>query len=215
MSIEERKRKSTETLSEIEHLPANKDFRKKRKKENNFEDGEDDTESHDSDIIILPSSVISLSNNWKNTANQVQDTNDFGSIESKLEYQYNSLSAEHVTNENNTYHSTIDDDIICLDDDDDHLNISHGDDRGGGFIVNGQIQYDQEPINAGWDTQYVKDDIDDIDYAAPTSGDDGIEFVNIVQDHGLVPRVFSGHIKEFITERPNRLGMILSKECGT
>ena len=220
MSFESTKRKSTESANENQHLHDMGDFQKKRKviciddEDDDSEHNDDDIELLDSGLSILPNSVISLSEvneNLLDDIKEIHSTKNSSNDRLTCKDTSKSISEDDIKNENITSQD-IDDEIICLDDDD--QKSSCGDTNGGGFIVNGQIQYDDETMNADLDMQYV-DDIDDIDYEAPTtSEDDGIQFVNIYQDHCLVPRVFSGHIKEFITERPNRLGMILSKECG-
>ena len=119
------------------------------------------------------------------------------------------LNYENTKEKRTSQHN--DDDVICLNDYNERPNTS-GKNRGG-FIVNGILQYDDGAVNDDLDMRSIEEN-DDIDYTAPTSRDDGIQFLDIFQDHCLVPRVFSGYIKEFITERPNRLGIILSKECG-
>ena len=221
MSFERRKRKSTESGNENQHLHDNGDFQMKRKviciddEDDDSENNDDDIELLDSGLSILPNSVISLSDVNESAIKEMYSTKKSSKDRLTCEDKSKSISEDDEQNENVTSQDIIDDEIICLDDgEDDDQKSSCEETNGGGFIVNGQIQYDDETMNADLDMQYVQD-IDDIDYEAPTtSEDDGIQFVNIFQDHCLVPRVFSGHIKEFITERPNRLGMILSKECG-
>ena len=44
--------------------------------------------------------------------------------------------------------------------------------------------------------------------------DDSVCVECIVKDQGLVPQVFRGYVKEFIDDRPNKLGILFSRECG-
>ena len=110
--------------------------------------------------------------------------------------------------------SSLNDDVICLDD---HVNedIISGRLEGGGFIVNGFVELDNRTINSDTDMINIESEDEDINYTPSQQLlDDSIVFVNCVKDQGLVPRVFKGYIKEFIEDRPNRLGILYSQECG-
>lgn len=44
--------------------------------------------------------------------------------------------------------------------------------------------------------------------------DESVCVERTVKDQGLVPKVFEGYVKEFIDDRPNKLGILFSRECG-
>ena len=213
MSSKEMKRRSIEISGDDQNLSNDTYFRGKRRKTDNLQQNDGENGSQDCDISIVPDSVISLCD-----ANE-KDTKQYDSRISLIKRWKSADTWDHSSDEESTNENKVqqdsDDDVICLDDDIDQKTNSGGV-NGGGFIVNGILQYDDDTTNTDLDMQSIDGEDEDTDHSTITAPiDDDIQFVNIIQDHSLVPRVFTGYIKEFITERPKRLGMILSKECGT
>ena len=122
---------------------------------------------------------------------------------------------DNTTQQNNRQNANdSNDDVICLDDHDNEHIIS-GRQDGGGFVVNGSVALDEDTINSDMDMRNVESDDEDINYTPSQQlPDDSIVFVDCVRDQALIPRVFRGYIKEFIEDRPNRLGILYSQECG-
>ena len=207
------KRRSIEISEDDQNISNDTHFQEKRRKTDDLQQNDGENGSQDCDISIVPDSVISLCD--ANEKDKKRDDSRISLIKRwKSADTWDHSSDEESTNENKVQQDS-DDDVICLDDDSDQR-TNFGGVNGGGFIVNGILQYDDDTTNTDLDMQSIDGEDEDTDHstkAAPI--DDDIQFVNIIQDHSLVPRVFTGYIKEFITERPKRLGMILSKECGT
>ena len=213
MSSKEMKRRSIEISENDQNISSDTNFQEKRRKTDDLQQNDGKNGSQDCDISIVPDSVISLCD--ANEKDKKRGDSRISLIKRwKSADTWDHSSDEESTNENKVQQDS-DDDVICLDDDSDQR-TNFGGVNGGGFIVNGILQYDDDTTNTDLDMQSIDGEDEDTDHstiAAPI--DDDIQFVNIIQDHSLVPRVFTGYIKEFITERPKRLGMILSKECGT
>ena len=154
-------------------------------------------QSHNLNPSIVPNSAISL-----NKKMNVIDL--FSASEND--------NTTQQSNHQNTY--DFNDEVICLDDDENEQIIS-GRQDGGGFIVNGSVEFDERTINSDIDMRPTESDDEDINYTPSQHvPDDSIVFVDCVGDKGLIPRVFKGYIKEFIEDKPNRLGILYSQECG-
>ena len=162
---------------------------------------------------ILPNSSRSLQSRPQNVQNlpDVIEVHNDESTWNVLDSWEASEEMQVPSQGDSCQNQDINDEVICLDEQDEDI---HSDTpNGGGFVVNGTVELDYNSFSADLDMNTVESD-DDIIYEPPLDYDDSIVFVDIKQDQGLIPRVYTGYIKEFINDNPNRLGILFSRECG-
>jgi len=98
--------------------------------------------------------------------------------------------------------------VICVGEKKNNINARTED---GGFVVIGAPELD-DTINSDIDLRTMESE-DEIEYLPQEILDDSLEIVDLVYDQYLIPRVFTGYIKEFIDEN-NQTGIIFSQDCG-
>ena len=166
-------------------------------------------------LTIVPNSAISLTpksvKNKQAMDIEPSSTSRWRVIDSwdnEIEVPSPAAQKGALTNEQD-----LNEDIICLDDNEEERIT--GRENGGGFVINGTVEFDRSSINSDKYKTMDSEDENEIIYAPPQIHiDDSIVFDGVVQDGGLVPRVFSGYVKEFIDDKPNRLGILFSQDCG-